>query len=135
MVGRAVVAVVTPRGFLGVCHDEDSEPWNLGNVLLKGILEEEGDLLALTTELVFLSPGGWTSYADRKASFGKVSVFIRRHSSVQKAPAVGNRVVGVRFESIVGVQLFSRRGVFVPHDAIVVICSIRRFFHLSLFSE
>lgn len=65
MVGRAVVAVVTPRGFLGVRHDEDSEPWNLGNVLLKAILEEGGDLLALTTELVFLSPGGWRSFSAR----------------------------------------------------------------------
>ena len=65
MVGRAVVAVVTPGGFLGVCHDEASEPWNLGNVLLKALLEEGGDLLALTTELVFLSPGGWRSFADR----------------------------------------------------------------------
>ncbi len=65
MVGRAVVAVVTPGGFLGVCHDEASEPWNLGNVLLKKILEEEGDLLKVTTELVFLCPGGWRSFAER----------------------------------------------------------------------
>lgn len=64
--GRAVVAVVTSRGFLGVCHDESSEPWNLGNVLLHALQKSGGDLGALTTDLVFLNPGGWASYAERR---------------------------------------------------------------------
>jgi len=66
MGGRAVVAVVTPGGFLGVAHDLRSEPWNLGNALLYEAVEREGDLASLAADLVFLAPGGWRSFPEKQ---------------------------------------------------------------------
>ena len=64
MGGRAVVAVVTPGGFLGVAHDLRSEPWNLGNALLYEAVEREGDLASLAVDLVYAAPGGWRSFPE-----------------------------------------------------------------------
>ncbi len=66
MSARAIVAAATTRGFLGVTHDLASEPWNLGNALLMEILDREGDLASLANDLVFLAPGGWRSFPQRK---------------------------------------------------------------------